>query len=53
MKEKKLDRRAFLRKIGGLLFISAGALLAGTVPRLRGVKSLKGYPARHYRKLAG
>ena len=53
MKEKKLDRRAFLRKLGGWLFLSVGVLLAGNVSRLQGVKSLGGYPARHYRKLAG
>ncbi len=53
MKEKKFDRRVFLRKLGGWLFVSAGVLLAGTLPGLRGVKSPRGYPARHYRKLAG
>ena len=53
MKERKLDRRAFLRKLGGWLIASAGMLLAGSVPGMKGMKSLGGYPARHYRKLAG
>jgi hypothetical protein len=53
MNDRKLDRRSFLRKLGGWFIASAALMLSGAVPGLQGVKNLGGSPARFYRKLAG